>query len=154
MTSREEPFFGGDEPLKELYLIVRPEEKYDLERTLQTIMAPIYTTMNGLGRGTRRELRFSPTAGRGPLRWLRGPELALMLPKTIFHMVIPESRVDAVIEAAGGVVRMKGGPGDCGLGVAIIGEVVSDIAIGEPVRPETRVHRAAEPENWHHEGPP
>lgn len=121
-----------DEALKEVYLIVRPEEKYDLETALQTVMAPIYSTINGLGRGSNGGLAYGAPAKRGPMKWFRKPELSVLLPKTIFYFVIPESRVDQVIRAAGAVLRAKGGPDDRGLGVAIVGDVETDVMIGPP----------------------
>jgi nitrogen regulatory protein PII len=130
-----------EEPLKEVYLIVRPEEKYDLEAALQTVMAPIYSTIHGLGRGGRGGLSYAAPPKRGPLRWFRKPELSVLLPKTIFYFVIPESRVQPVIDAAGAVLRAKGGPGDCGLGVAIVSDIEADAVIG----PKPREAYAAAP---------
>lgn len=143
-----------DDPLKEVYLIVRPEEKYDVEQALQTIMAPVYSTMSGLGRGGRGGLSYSLTQKRSRFRWLRGPELSVLLPKTIFYFVIPESRVESVIRAAGAVLRLKGGPDDCGLGVAIVGDVEADVMIGTPRKSESNGHGSAVAESFLDEGPP
>jgi len=143
------------ETLKEVYLIVRPEEKYDLEAALQTVMAPIYSTINGLGRGSNGGLAYGAPAKRGAMKWFRKPELSVLLPKTIFYFVIPESRVESVVRAAGAVLRAKGGPGDRGLGVAIIGDVEADVVIGPaPSKRAASAPAAVESESGFEEGPP
>lgn len=146
----------GEDPLKEVYLIVRPEEKYDLEAALQTVMAPVYSTMNGLGRGSNGGLAYGAPARRGPMKWFRKPELSVLLPKTIFYFVIPQSRVERVIQAAGAVLRAKGGPDDRGLGVAIVGDVEADVVIGPPPAKRTAGVPAAAVacEPGFEEGPP
>lgn len=132
MTSQAPGLPVNNPRLKEVYLIVRPEEKYDLETALQSVMAPIYSTMQGTGRSGGGSLSCSAGGGKSPLAWRPGPHGAPFRPKTLFYFVIPETYVDRVIRVAGEVIRAKGGPEDCGLGIAIVSEVEAEMTIGPP----------------------
>lgn len=114
---------------KEIYLIVRPEEKRELERALSSVVAPVYSTIQALGRGSQGGLSY----GARPKRFFgigrRASPKATFLPKTIFHLVVPEELVAPIVRAASEVLRQRGGPEDCGLGVAIVADIEEEIAI-------------------------
>lgn len=114
---------------KEIYLIVRPEEKRELERALSLVVAPVYSTIHALGRGSQGGLSY----GEAPKRFFgfgrRASPKATFLPKTLFHLIVPEELVAPIVRAASDVLRRRGGPEDCGLGVAIVADVEEEIAI-------------------------
>ena len=112
--------------LKEIFLIVRPEEKRKVETALGSVIAPFYTMMRGLGRGTQGGLSYEKPR-RSP--WLfdkRPPGRTTFLPKVIFHFVIPETLVDEVIKVTTAALGSSGGPEDCGLGVAIVADIEAE----------------------------
>jgi DNA-binding transcriptional ArsR family regulator/nitrogen regulatory protein PII len=125
---------GGGEPLKEIYMIVRPEERYPVERALQSVVPPIYHTMHAVGRGGHLE-----EGSRRRWSWRRREELTQFLPKTIVFVMVPESYVGPVLRAVGAALRLEGGPEDCGAGFAAVLPVGADHVIGATAAPpETR----------------
>lgn len=126
---------GEPEPelLKEIQLIIRPEEKYAVERALQSVVPPVYATMSALGRGgheERADRRWS---------WKRKRQLAAFLPKTIFVLVVPEGYVEPILRAVRAALRLAGGPEDCGTGFAIVSPIADDLVVGAAAAaPETR----------------
>lgn len=115
------------EPLRELYVVVRPEEKYAVERAMQTIIPPVYFCMSAVGRGG-----YGEPGGGGKRRWTwrKREARAAFLPKTIFTVLVPESHVAALLRAIGATLRLEGGPSDCGTGFAAVLGAEEEIVIG------------------------
>ena len=114
---------NDSERLKEIFLIVRPEEKREVETALGSVIAPFYSMIRGLGRGTQGGLSYDKPRRSRSLFERLSPGRTTFLPKIVFHFVIPEPLVDEVIEVTTAALRSAGGPEDCGLGVAIVAEV-------------------------------
>ncbi len=113
---------------REIFLIVRPEEKITVERALMGVVPPLYVTFPALGRGRHGGLAYENR--RGWIRWPWGqhPKAAL-LPKVVFHLVVSENHVDEIINSIQASLRLKGGPPDWGLGLAIVSPVEADLPI-------------------------
>ncbi|MBI1785606.1 P-II family nitrogen regulator [Candidatus Sumerlaeota bacterium] len=126
-----------EENLKEIYLIVRPEEKYDVERGLKGVVAPIYCTWSGLGRGTQGGLAYEEQDARRWWSWWKRTPRSALLPKIILYLVVPENKVEPVLNAVGAALRLKSGPADCGLGVGFILPIEQELAItpGRKIQP-------------------
>lgn len=131
------------EALRELYVIIRPEERYAVERALQSIVPPIYASMSATGRGAYWEDKQSVKQRRWS--WRRREQLAAFLPKTILFMAVPETYVNSLLKAVGAALRHEGGPDDCGTGFAMVLGVDEEIVIGaQAAGPDKRV----EAEGW------
>jgi len=122
-----------EEALKELYLVVRPEERYTVERAIQSVVPPIYTELHALGRGDYfydRE-RFS---------WAKREQRAQFLPKTVLFLLVPESYVTPLLRAVSAALKIAGGPEDCGMGFAAVLPVEGELVIGaQSASPDARV---------------
>ena len=105
------------EPLKALHIFVRPEEKYPVERALQSVIPPVYTCVDAVGRGDRSPERRAQLG-------------KTLLPKVGFILTIPESYLEPVLEAVASVLKMEGGPGACGTGWALVCPVAEEVVIG------------------------
>ena len=93
---------------REVFLIVRPEERRAVERTLQGLVGAAYVTLPVLGRG----------AGVGPRP--RAAASWACLPKTMFFLVVPADEVDELLSAVGATLRSQSGPADCGRGLGLV----------------------------------
>ena len=51
------------------------------------------------------------------------------LPKTVFYIVAPKRLIESLTDAVSMALRGKGGPEDCGLGIAIIAGIEAESAI-------------------------
>lgn len=124
-------------PLKELYLLVRPEEKYAVERALQSVVGPIYSSFTGLGRGTSGGIAY---AGARRRWWSlkRERHLSLFLPKVIFYLVVAEADAADILSAVTHALRAEGGPTDCGRGFGVVMPMEGDspIELGHKIRSE------------------
>jgi hypothetical protein len=109
---------------REVFLIVRPEERRAVERTLQGLVGSAYVTLPVLGRG-------APIRPRAPASWA-------CLPKAMFFLVVPEGEVDELLSAVGATLRSQSGPADCGRGLGLVLPMdgvhdIDDFGAGEEV---------------------
>lgn len=116
------------EILKELYIIIRPEERYPVERAIQSVVPPVYSTLNAVGRGAYWE----PAPDTRRMRWAfnRKKQLSEFLPKVILMMVVPEPYVEPLLTAVSAALRLQGGPEECGTGFAAVLGVESELVVG------------------------
>jgi DNA-binding transcriptional ArsR family regulator len=126
------------EPLKELFIVVRPEEKYAVERALQSVMPTLYDSIHAVGRGGHQRGSSRP--------WQKKKQLEAFLPKTMFVLVVPESYVGPILRAVSAALRLEGGPDDCGVGFATVAPIGEEIVIG--VAPNAPSHERARAEGW------
>jgi nitrogen regulatory protein PII len=105
----------AEDDLRELILIVRPEERWALERTLQAMCDTAFVSLSALGRGGSGGLRY-----RGRRSWFSRPSVATFLPKAVFYLTVPASEVEHVLAAVRGALRVESGPADAGLGLGLV----------------------------------
>lgn len=110
---------------QELYVVVRPEEKVAVERALQCVVPPMYTTMSATGRGREGGLANAPRRRRF---WFFGRDRApaILRPKIVFYVVLPEEAVEDALQAIRAVLRSERGT-ETSLGAAFVlpmGQVV------------------------------
>jgi len=136
-TAHSDPAPGATD-LRIIYLIVRPEEKHALERALQNVVPPIYSTMRGVGRGRDGGLAYGLNGpkkrGSRNRRWWRRRSAqpgATFLPKMIFYLVVPGYLVVDVLAAASASLRVEGGPARAGLGVGFVVPMCGHRVVGE-----------------------
>jgi nitrogen regulatory protein PII len=120
---------GEEGPLKELYLLVRPEEKYAVERALQSVVGPIYSSFTGLGRGTSGGVSYADGKRRPWWSLKRERHLSIFLPKVIFYLVVAAADADEVVSAVTHALRAEGGPTDCGRGFGVVMPMEGDSPI-------------------------
>lgn len=124
-----------EDRLVELSLFVRAEEKYVVERALQSVIPPVYVTSDALGRG--------PTSAQ--------LEPGRFRPIVVFSLVVPESYVDPVVGSVQAALRLEGGPSSRGNGLAVVSPLGEEIVIGS-TRLEPTPARRVLAEGWSEEG--
>ena len=129
-----------EDRLYEIYLIVRPEEKADVERALECVIPPMYSTFSALGRGAQGGLLYANGSNGFRFPFFKRPQLAVFLPKVVFYLVVPEELTDPILENVKAALRVKGGPSDCGLGIGIVAPIEEQIPIGGEI--------VEEPTSW------
>ena len=92
---------------REVFLVVRPEERRAVERTLEGLVGSAYVTLPVLGRG-------------GPPARVTPRAFHTSLPKAMFFLVVPADEVDELLAAVGATLRNQGGPADCGYGLGLV----------------------------------
>jgi nitrogen regulatory protein PII len=110
---------------REVFLVVRPEERRAVERTLQGLIGSAYVTLPVLGRG-------------GPAARVTPKTFHTSLPKALFFLVVPVDEVDELLAAVGATLRSQGGPADCGHGLGLVLPLedvhdIGDFGAGEEV---------------------
>lgn len=105
----------------ELILVVRPEEKRAVLTCLDSLVGPVYTLLQGVGRGFQGMTyeSVSPRAGIASL-WRKNHSLVVLLPKTIVYLVLPGEHVDEVLEALRRTLQIHGGPATCARGLGYV----------------------------------
>lgn len=123
---------SGD--LCEVYLVVRPEEKWLVARALEGQVGAFHSSFCGLGRGLDGGLTYA-RAGRKPalrnlLGWPRNAQLATFLPKAVFYLVLPRELANQALEAARVALRTAGGPAECARGFGWIAPILCEVPVG------------------------
>lgn len=124
-----------EERLVELSFFVRAEEKYVIERALQSVVPPVYTVQDALGRG--------PTSAQIHPAGFR--------PVVIVSLVVPESYVAPVVGSVQAALRLEGGPSAHGNGLAVVSPLGEEIVIGS-TRSEPTPERRVLAEGWSERG--
>ncbi len=130
-----------EEPLQEIYVVVRPEEKYAVERAMQSIIPPVYTCMHATGRGGYWE---PATSKKRRWTWRKRQERTAFLPKVIFTVLVPESHVTALLRAVSSALRLEGGPDESGTGFAAVMAAEREIVVGAGAQNDPANRVAAE----------
>lgn len=126
---------ASEERLLELSLFVRAEDKYVAERALQSVVPPVYTVQDALGRG--------PTSAQVHPSGFR--------PVVLLSLVLPESYVDAAVASVQAALRLEGGPSAHGNGLAVVSPLGEEIVIGSTRLEPTPAQRVLA-EGWSDRG--
>jgi len=124
--------------VKELFLIIRPEEKYEVEQALIATIGYGFTSFLAQGRGMGGGLTYSQgrgltySQGRGLFPWSKSKPVTVFLPKIVYYIVVPDDVATLVLDAVGGAMRRGGGPEAFGRGLGAISPMGEEIPIGPP----------------------
>ncbi len=130
--------------MRELFLLIRPEERSAVETGLLSVVGPIYTVMQVQGRGSEGGLRYEEEAKKKRWSWKK-ESLSIFLPKLMYYLVVPEELVDELLRAVGVALRMYGGPDHCGFGFAMVCPLEDEIPINGII-PASRSSENSSPE--------
>jgi len=129
-----------DDELSEVYLVVRPEERYAVDLALEALLPPLQSSFNAVGRGRGGGLR----AERPTSWWPFGrPPAGEFLPKVVFYLVVPSQLVEEILGAVTVALRAERGDVEHGLGTAFVLPIESEVAI-HGARPVALVREAAQ----------